>query len=426
MKTNQSLLKERDTHVPMGVKSDKPIIVARAKNAELWDVESKRYIDFAGGIGVLNTGHCHPKVIAAAQQQMEQFTHVAFQVCAYEPFIELARRLNQLAPGNTVKKSIFFSTGAEAVENAIKIARIATKRSAIIACQGAFHGRTFMALSLTGKVNPYKEGMGTLPGPVYHIPFPDHYHGISEQESLDAIAALFKTDVAADQVAAIIIEPVQGEGGFRIASPEFISQLRILCDQHGILLIADEVQSGFARTGKLFAIEHSQVEPDLMTVAKSLAGGFPLSGVVGKAEIMDKAMPGSLGGTYMGNPIACAAALAVLDVIDEEDLLTRSDHIGKQVMKRLQAMEQMPYGKHIGEIRGVGAMVAFEIVKDKETHVPDPELTNKICKQALESSLILLSCGVYGNTIRILVPLTVSDEILFEGLDILQDVFSNL
>lgn len=424
MQTNKSLIEQRNANIPAGIATMMPIVVAKAKNSELWDVEGQRYIDFAGGIGVLNTGHCHPKVIKAAQAQMEQFTHACFQVAAYESYINLASRLNQLAPGDTPKKSIFFSTGAEAVENAVKIARIATGRPGVIAFQGGFHGRTFLALSLTGKISPYKKGLGTLPGPVFHLPFPDQYHNVTEEQSFKALDELFKTDIDPSQVAAIIIEPVQGEGGFRIASPAFLQKLRKCCDEHGILLIADEIQSGFARTGKLFAIEHSDIEPDLITVAKSLAGGFPLSGVIGKSDIMGQAKPGHLGGTYAGNPIACAAALAVLEVIEEENLLERSNHIGEIIVERLKAIANTALGSRIGEIRNLGGMVAFELIKDKESHAPDPEFTKHVREKALELGLIILSCGVYGNAIRILVPLTVSDEVLSEGLDLLEKALS--
>jgi 4-aminobutyrate aminotransferase/(S)-3-amino-2-methylpropionate transaminase len=401
-----------------------PLFAARAANAEVWDVEGKRYIDFAGGIAVLNTGHCHPKVMAAVAAQMQRFTHTCFQVMPYESYVALAERLNALAPGEQSKKTLFLTTGAEAVENAIKIARVSTKRPGVIAFGGGFHGRTIMTLGLTGKVPAYKTGFGPFPADIYHAPFPNALHRVSVEHSLEVVEYLFKVDVEPERVAAIVVEPVQGEGGFYIAPPEFLQRLRKLCDAHGILLISDEIQAGVARTGKMFAIEHSGVVPDLITMAKSLAGGFPLSAVVGRADIMDSAAPGGLGGTYAGNPLACAAALAVLDVIEEEGLLERSLHLGEHLQGRLREMA----GRFtcIGDVRGLGAMVAMEFFKDAERRLPDSELPKALVSKAAEQGLILLSCGMYGNVIRILVPLTATDSQVDEGLSILEKSLASL
>ena len=425
MTSNQALMRRRQASVPRGVAHAMPIFAAKAENAEVWDVEGKRYVDFAGGIATLNTGHRHPKVMAAVKAQMDRFTHTAFQVMPYEPYIALAERLNQLAPGPGAKKTLLMTTGAEAIENAIKIARAATGRTAVIAFTGAFHGRTLLTLGLTGKMNPYKSGFGPFPGEIYHVPFPNKLHGVSEEAALDALAMLFKVDVDASRVAAIVIEPVQGEGGFYVAPFAFLQKLRELCTQHGILLIADEIQSGYGRTGRMFAIEHSGVVPDLIVVAKSLAGGMPLSGVVGRAEIMDAIGPGGLGGTYGGNPVACAAGLAVLEVFEEEKLLERGRHIGQIMRRRLDRLAQSNKHPCIGEVRGLGPMLAVELVKDRASNAPDPELTQKITAKAHENGLVLLSCGLYGNVIRMLVPLTASDAIVEEGLDKFEAALEN-
>ena len=417
--SNTELLARRNAAVPRGVASAAPIFVEKAENSELWDVEGKRYLDFAAGIAVCNTGHRHPKIMAAAAKQNEAFVHTAFQVVPYESYIALAERLNKVAP-ITDAKTIFMTTGAEAVENAIKIARYHTKRSAVVSFVGAFHGRSLLTMGLTGKVVPYKAGFGPFPAEIYHVPFPIEYHGVSITDSLHALEKLFKADVEPEQVAAIIIEPVQGEGGFYIASPEFLQALRALCDKHGILLICDEVQSGFARTGKLFACEYAGIEPDMITIAKSLAGGFPLSGVIGKAEIMDSPEPGGLGGTYGGSPIGCAAAHAVLDVIEEEQLCARSIQIGKRMVERIQQMKRNTACAPIGNVRGLGAMVAFELVTERGGNTPDPDQTKALTSKALGNGLILLSCGIFGNTIRLLAPLTVPDKQLEEGLDIIE------
>lgn len=415
--TNQTLWERRLANVPRGVTTAYPVFAEKAKNAEIWDVEGKRFIDFGGGIGVQNTGHCHPKVLAAIHKQVDQVLHTAFQIMPYEPYIVLAEKLNAKAPIEGSAKTILFSSGAEALENAVKIARAATGRPGIISFLGGFHGRTMMALALTGKVVPYKKGFGPFASDVYHIPFPMEYHGVTEDDSIKALNNLFKADIDPTRVAAIVIEPVQGEGGFYIASPSFLKKLRNICDEHGILLIADEVQSGFARTGKLFAIEHSGIKPDLITTAKSLAAGMPLSAVIGKTSIMDAVEPGGLGGTYAGNPVACAAGIAVMDLIEEEGILEKSVKLGKLLVAELNEIKKSY--PHIGEIRGLGAMVAFELVENGDANKPSADLAKKLTAKALEHGLVLLSCGVYGNVIRILVPITAEESVVKEGLSII-------
>ncbi len=416
MTKNSELLARRERAVPRGVATAYPVFAARAENAELWDLEGRRFVDFAGGIAVLNTGHRHPKVIAAVEKQLALYTHTAFQVIPYEPYIAVAERLNALAPFKGPAKTILFTTGAEATENAVKIARAATGRSAVIAFAGGFHGRTMMTMALTGKTLPYKKKFGPMPAEVYHLPFPVAAHGTSVADSLKALDFLFKADVEPSRVAAIMIEPVQGEGGFYEAPTELLVALRKICDEHGILLVADEVQTGFARTGKMFGIEHSGVEPDMITVAKSLAGGFPLSGVIGRADIMDAAEPGGLGGTYAGSPIACAAALAVLDVIAEEKLIDRANAMGARIKAKLETIATRNDIVPITGIRGYGAMIGFDIVKGHGAYEPDADATKRVTNAALDEGLILLSCGVYSNAIRILVPLTAPDAIVDEGM----------
>lgn len=420
MTDNATWNARREAAVPRGIATATQIFAERAENAELWDAEGKRYIDFAAGIAVVNTGHRHPKIMARVNAQLDRFTHTAFQVVPYDSYIELAEQLNELAPGPTPKKTLFVTTGAEAVENAVKIARSYTGRPAVIAFNGGFHGRTMMTMGLTGKVQPYKQGFGPFPADIFHLPFPMEPHGVSMDDSLKALENLFKADVEPERVAAIIIEPVQGEGGFYIAPFEFLRKLREICDAHGILLIADEVQTGFARTGRLFAIEHSGVEPDLMTIAKSLAGGFPLAGVIGKADIMDAPAPGGLGGTYGGSPIGCAAALGVLEVIKEENLCQRSEEIGQRVASRLRALAERNDIPAIGDVRNLGAMIAFELVTSHGGNDPDPDAAKALCATALENGLVLLSCGVFGNVIRILAPLTANDAIIDVGLTIIE------
>lgn len=420
MATNAELAARRQLAIPRGVATAYPVYADRAENAELWDVEGRRYVDFAGGIAVLNTGHRNPKVMAAVREQLERFTHTCFQVAPYEPYIELAERLNARAPFKGPAKTIFFTTGAEAAENAVKIARAATGRSAVIAFAGGFHGRTMMTMALTGKVLPYKKKFGPMPSEVYHLPFPVAEHGVTTADSLKALEFVFKADVEPSRVAAIMIEPIQGEGGFYEAPKDLLVALRTICDEHGILLVSDEVQAGFGRTGRLFGIEHSGVEPDLVTMAKSLAGGFPLSGVLGRAAIMDAAEPGGLGGTYAGSPIACAAALAVLDVIEEDGLFARADALGARIKDRLARIAMRNDVVPMTAIRGPGAMIGFDIVKSRGAYEPDAEATKRVTTAALDEGLILLSCGVYSNAIRILVPLTASDAVVDEGLDKLE------
>lgn len=414
-KTNAQIDERRIAATPRGVGIGFPIYAQRAQNAELWDVEGRRYIDFGSGIAVLNTGHRHPKLVAAIAAQLERFTHTAYQVVPYESTVELAEKINALTPGNHAKKTAFFTTGAEAVENAIKIARAATKRPGVIALSGGFHGRTMMGLALTGKVQPYKAGFGPFPASVYHVPMPVPLHGVSVEDSIKALHQLFKADIEPEQVAAIIVEPIQGEGGFYVVPKELFVELRAICDRHGIVLIADEIQTGFARTGKLFAMEHYGVVPDLMTMAKSLAGGMPLSAVCGRAEIMDAPAPGGLGGTYAANPLAVASALAVLEVIAQEKLEERAERLGRKLTAHLEALRaKVPA---ISDVRGLGCMVAVEFAKKDGT--PDADFTKQVQQRARDAGLLLLTCGVYGNVIRFLFPLTIEEEVLDEGLAIL-------
>ena len=417
MTTNADLLARRNAAVPRGVGHATPVYAARAENAEVWDVEGRRYVDFAGGIAVLNTGHRHPKVMAAVAEQAQRFTHTAFQVMAYEPYVRLAERLNAVAPFRGPAKTVFFTTGAEAVENAVKIARAFTGRPGVIAFNGAFHGRTLLALGLTGKVDPYKLGVGPFPGEIYHAPYPCALHGISVEDAIHGIELLFKNDIEARRVAAFIVEPVQGEGGYYPAPAEFLQRLRALADKHGILLIADEIQSGIGRCGKMFAVEHSGVVPDIITLAKGLGGGFPVAAVVGRAEVMDALAPGGLGSTYAGAPMACAAALAVLDVMEEEKLCERALAIGEHMQRRLRDLAVRH--KCIGDVRGLGAMVAVEFFHDGDHARPAPEIAKAVIAAALQRGLLLLSCGSYGNVLRLMVPLTIEQAVLDEGLDLL-------
>jgi len=407
----------RTKYIPRGITSAHPITAARAKGSELWDVDGRRYVDFAGGIGVMNVGHGHPRVMQAVEEQLKNATHTSFQVVHYESYLRLAERLCEVAPIEGERKAIFFSTGAEAIENAVKIARAATGREAVISFRGAFHGRTLLALTLTGSVQPYKQSFGPYAAEVYQTPFPYSYRGWTTEAALADLDSLLESEVGPKRVAAIVIEPVLGEGGFVPAPFEFMKCLRELCDRHGILLIADEIQTGFGRTGKFFAVEHSGVRPDLMTVAKSLAAGFPLSGVVGRAEVMDAPDPGGLGGTYGGNPVACAAALAVMDVMRDERLPERAARIGSVVEERMRTWAQDH--EIIGDVRGLGAMVGMELVRDRKTKEPADKETAKVLATAREKGLILLRCGVHHNVVRTLMPLTIPDEQLEEGLDIL-------
>ncbi len=417
MVANSEIQKRKSGAIARGVGVMTQVFVDRAENAEIWDVEGNRYIDFAAGIAVVNTGHRHPKVIEAVKAQLDRFSHTCHQVVPYENYVHLAERLNTLVPGDFDKKTIFVTTGAEALENAVKIARVATGRNAVVAFSGGFHGRTFMGMAMTGKVAPYKLGFGTMPGDVYHAPFPVDLHGVSEADALAGLERLFKADVDPARVAAIVIEPVQGEGGFYETPLGFMKALRGLCDQHGILLIADEVQTGFARTGRLFAMERYGVAADLVTMAKGLAGGFPLAAVTGRADIMDAANPGGLGGTYGGNPIGIAAAHAVLDVIEEENLCERAERLGQRLKQRLEGLRaDVP---EISDIRGPGFMNAVEFA-DPDTKTPDAGFAGRVREIALTKGLILLTCGVYGNVIRFLSPLTIPDEQFSEALDTLE------
>ncbi|OZI21638.1 4-aminobutyrate--2-oxoglutarate transaminase [Bordetella genomosp. 7] len=418
---NRDLNTRRSLATPRGVGVMCDMYAVRAENATLWDSTGKEYIDFAGGIAVLNTGHRHPKVKAAVAEQLEAFTHTAYQIVPYESYVALAERINALAPIDGVKKTAFFTTGVEAVENAVKIARAYTGRSGVIAFTGSFHGRTMLGMALTGKVAPYKLAFGPMPGDIYHVPFPNQTQSISVADSLKALDLLFKSDIDPRRVAAIIIEPVQGEGGFNITPPELMTALRKVCDEHGIMLIADEVQTGFARTGKLFAMQHHSVQADLITMAKSLGGGFPISGVVGRAEVMDGPAPGGLGGTYAGNPLAVAAAHAVLDVIEEEQLCTRADQLGKRLQDHLNGLRARCPA--IADVRGLGSMVALEL-RDPATGEPDAATVKRVQDEALKRGLILLSCGVYGNVLRFLYPLTIPDAQFGQALDILADVLT--
>lgn len=418
MSSNKELMQRRSQAVPRGVGQIHPIFADRAENCRVWDVEGREYLDFAGGIAVLNTGHLHPKVVAAVEAQLKKLSHTCFQVLAYEPYLELCEIMNQKVPGDFAKKTLLVTTGSEAVENAVKIARAHTGRPGVIAFSGGFHGRTYMTMALTGKVAPYKIGFGPFPGSVYHVPYPSDLQGISTQDSLAAIERLFKSDIEAKQVAAIIFEPVQGEGGFNVAPKELVSAIRRLCDEHGIVMIADEVQSGFARTGKLFAMDHYADKPDLMTMAKSLAGGMPLSGVVGNANIMDAPAPGGLGGTYAGNPLAVAAAHAVLNIIDKESLCDRANQLGQRLTQTLiEAKESIPA---IAAVRGLGSMIAAEF-NDPQTGEPSAAIAQKIQQRALAQGLLLLTCGAYGNVIRFLYPLTIPDAQFDAAMKILQD-----
>lgn len=421
MNTNKALMQRRHNAVPRGVGQIHPIFAERAENCRVWDVEGREYLDFAGGIAVLNTGHLHPGIVSEVEAQLKKLSHTCFQVLAYEPYLALCERMNQKVPGDFAKKTLLVTTGSEAVENAVKIARAATKRSGAIAFSGAYHGRTHYTLSLTGKVHPYSAGMGLMPGHVYRALYPCPLHNISDDDAIASIERIFKNDAAPEDIAAIIIEPVQGEGGFYAASPAFMQRLRALCDQHGIMLIADEVQSGAGRTGTLFAMEQMGVAADITTFAKSIAGGFPLAGVTGRADVMDAIAPGGLGGTYAGNPIACAAALAVLDIFEQENLLQKANTLGKTLRDGL--MEIAETHREIGDVRGLGAMIAIELFENGDPGKPNATLTADIVARARDKGLILLSCGPYYNILRILVPLTIDASQIRQGLEIIAQCF---
>lgn len=419
MSMAQEIMERRQNAVAKGV-ATRGIYAASAQNAELWDVDGKRYIDFAAGIAVNNAGHRHPRLMEAVARQAEAFTHTCFHVAPYEGYIRLAERLNAATPGDFAKKTMLVTTGAEAVENAVKMARAYTGRSGIIAFSGAFHGRTLMGMALCGKVAPYKKAFGAMPPEVFHASFPNAYHGITPEMSLAHLDTLFTSSIDPERVAAFIIEPVQGEGGFNIASADFLRALREIADRHGIVLIADEVQAGMARTGKLFAFEHAGVAADLVTMAKGLAGGFPLSAVTGRAEIVDAAPVGGIGGTYAGNPLAVAAANAMLDIIEDEKLCARAMDIGDRLQMRLRSIADRQGMEPIGDVRVLGAMVAFELVTDRGAKTPDPALTQAIVAEAEDRGLIILPCGTRGNVVRLLPPLTTPIEQVEEALDILE------
>ncbi|WP_244145623.1 4-aminobutyrate--2-oxoglutarate transaminase [Paraburkholderia tropica] len=419
--SNANLMHRRANAIPRGIGNAHPVFVERAENGEIWDVEGKRYIDFCAGIAVVNTGHRHPKVEEAIAKQNARFSHTCFQVAAYESYVELAERLSELAPGDFDKKAFFMTTGAEAVENAVKVARHFTGRSAVISFDGAFHGRTLMAMALTGKVTPYKAGFGPMAAEVYQAPFPSEFHGISVEDAVHGLNRLFKYSVDPERVAAIIVEPVQGEGGYIPGSAEFLRALRGICDQYGILMIADEIQTGVGRTGKMFAMEHFGVVPDITTMAKGLGGGMPISAVVGRADVLDSIPPGGLGSTYAGHPMACAAALAVLEVMREEQLCERSAAIGVRLRNRFHTLQKNV--REIADIRGLGAMTGIEFTRDG---VPAPDLANGVKTLAFEKGLLLLTCGSYGNVLRLMLPLTITDELIDEGIDIIEQAILTL
>ena len=393
-----------------------PIVAAEGHGATLTDVDGNTFIDFAGGVGCLAVGHSHPRIVAAVQEQARLFTHTDFTVVPYEVYVDLAERLCALTPIAAPTKAAFFNSGAEAIENAVKCARAYTGRPAVIAFDGGFHGRTLLALSLTSKTHPYKAGLGPFAPEVYRVPYPNDYRGPDADSALAALEGALVTQVAVEQVAAIVIEPIQGEGGFVVAPQAYLEGVRRICDQHGIVLIVDEVQTGFGRTGRMFAIEHSGVEPDLMVVAKSIAAGLPLSGVLGRAAIMDAPGDSAIGGTYVGNPVAQAAAVAVLDVFEDESLLDRASQIGETMHARMLAWQDRFAA--IGDVRGVGAMLAIEFVRERATREPAPELAAAVCEHAMGAGLILLRAGIHGNCIRVLVPLVIGDGELEEALDV--------
>lgn len=426
---SRALLARRQQSVARGVASAMNVFAARAEGAVIEDVDGTRFIDFAGGIGVMNVGHGRPEVVQAIAAQAAKFTHTCFSVMMYEPYIELAERLTRLAPGTFPKKAIFFNSGAEAVENAVKIARYATGRPAVIVFDNGYHGRTLLTMSMTAKVKPYKYRFGPYAPEIYRAPFPYPYRmhmtpGQACEACIAELQRMFIGEVAPDQVAAMVVEPVQGEGGFMPAPAGFLRALKALCEEHGILFVADEIQSGFCRTGQMFAVNHDGVEPDMLLIAKSLAAGMPLSGVIGRADIMDAPPPGTLGGTYSGNPLACAAALAVLDIYEREDLAARSREIGRVAMKRfLHLQKRFPL---IGDVRGQGGMLAMELVKDRTSKEPDAQATSDILAAAHRRGLALINAGMYGNVIRVLVPLNVTDEQLQRGLDILEEAIATV
>ena len=426
---SQELLARRQEFVARGVSATMNVFAAKADGAIIEDVDGNRFIDFAGGIGVMNVGHSRPEVVRAISEQAAKFTHTCFSVMMYEPYVALAERLCKLLPGPSPKKALFLNSGAEAVENAVKIARYATGRPAIIVFDNAFHGRTLMTMTMTAKVRPYKYRFGPYAPEVYRAPFPYPYRmnmtpEDASQFCIQELEHMFVGEVAPDQVAAIVIEPVQGEGGFMIAPPGFLRALRELCDKYQILLIADEIQTGFCRTGKMFAFEHDNIEPDLVTIAKSMGAGMPIGGVIGRADLMDAPLPGMLGGTYSGNPVACAASLAVLDIYEKEDLAARSRELGATIREHFAKLQE--HYSCIGEVRGLGCMIAMEMVKDRTTREPDARLTSELMAAAHKHGLLLIKAGMYDNVIRVLVPLDVTDEQVRQALDILDAAFAEV
>ena len=426
MQSNSELTRRRDASVARAIAFTSTFVAARAENAEIWDTEGNRYIDFCGGIGCQNTGHRHPVVVAAIEAQLQTLTHTCFQVTPYEGYIRLAERINALAPGQFDKKSLFFSSGGEAIENAIKIARYYTRKPGIITFTNGYHGRSYMGMGLSARMTPFKIGFRPFPTEIFRVPFPDQFHGVTYDAAVKAIETLFRSDADPDSVGVIVFEPVQGEGGFNIANGKFLNYLRQLCDTHNIVLIADEIQTGFGRTGRMFALEHFAMAPDLTCIGKSMGGGLPLSGVVGKAEIVDAVPPGGLGGTFGGNPLACAAALAVLDVIETEGLLARGLELGKRIGERLKAMARREDLTCIGDARSLGCMNAIEISIDRKSKTPDGGRAAKIISTALKHGLVLVGAGPERNVIRILVPLTAPFELVEQGLDILESAIEEV
>ena len=422
--SNAELNELKQKYVAAGAASPATAFADRAENAEIWDADGNRFIDFAGGIGVLNVGHRHPKVVAAVKAQLDKVMHTCQTVMPYEGYVKVAEKLSHIVPVRGHAKVMLANSGAEALENAVKIARAATGRSNVICFDGGYHGRTFYTMAMNGKVAPYQTDFGPMPGTVFRAPYPVPYHGVSEDEAIRGLKMTLKTDANPKDTAAIILEPVLGEGGFYPAPTSFLKKIREICDEHGMLMIIDEVQSGFGRTGKMFAIEHSGVEPDMMTMAKSMADGMPISAIVGTDKVMDTSGPNSLGGTYTGSPTACAAALAVMEVFEEENILEKSQALGDKLAARFNEWQ----GKFdcIDHVRNMGAMAAFELVNNKTDRTPDPELAAALCKKAREEGLILLSCGMYGNTIRFLMPVTIEDDVLNEGLDIIESCLESL
>lgn len=424
MSSNAELNELKHKYVAAGAASPATAFADRAENAEIWDADGNRFIDFAGGIGVLNVGHRHPKVVAAVKAQLDKLMHTCQTVMPYEGYVKVAEKLSQIVPVRGHAKVMLANSGAEALENAVKIARAATGRSNVICFDGGYHGRTFFTMAMNGKVAPYQSDFGPMPGTVFRAPYPVPYHGVSEDEAIRGLKMTLKTDANPKDTAAIVLEPVLGEGGFYPASTSFLTKIREICDEHGMLMIIDEVQSGFGRTGKMFAIEHSGVEPDIMTMAKSMADGMPISAIVGTDKVMDASGPNSLGGTYTGSPTACAAALAVMEVFEEENILEKSQALGDKLSKRFNGWSEK--FECIDHVRNMGSMAAFELVSNKTDREPNAELAATLCKKAREEGLILLSCGMYGNTIRFLMPVTIQDDVLNEGLDIIESCLESL